>query len=142
MALPADMHAQLKRVEARLHLVPADEAPPADDERERVQRWQEHLHEAAEAIRRADAIIEQLAGMPDVAAAERGVVLSMARSVRAEAFAVIKRLNPDQAWFWSEEWQAKEREADADEAAGRVTHYDTDEEFLTALEARMHHADT
>jgi bifunctional DNA-binding transcriptional regulator/antitoxin component of YhaV-PrlF toxin-antitoxin module len=27
----------------------------------------------------------------------------------------------DQAWFWSERWQAMEREADADVAAGRVT---------------------
>jgi hypothetical protein len=90
---------------------------------------------------RADEIIELLAGMPDVAAAERDTVLAMARSVRAEAFALMKRLNPDQAWFWTEAWQAKEREADTDEAAGRVTHFDTDEEFLAALEARMHHAD-
>lgn len=50
MALPADMHEQLEQVEARLHLVPADAAPPAAEERERVQRWQEHVHEAAEAI--------------------------------------------------------------------------------------------
>lgn len=27
----------------------------------------------------------------------------------------------DQAWFWSERWQAMEREADADIAAGRTT---------------------
>lgn len=27
----------------------------------------------------------------------------------------------DQAWFWSERWQAMEREADADVAAGRMT---------------------
>jgi AbrB family looped-hinge helix DNA binding protein len=27
----------------------------------------------------------------------------------------------DQAWFWSERWQAMEREADADVAAGRTT---------------------
>jgi hypothetical protein len=26
----------------------------------------------------------------------------------------------DQRWFWTPEWQAKEREADADRAAGRV----------------------
>ena len=39
----------------------------------------------------------------------------------------------DQAWFWTPEWQAKEAEADADRAAGRVTEYATDEEFLGAL---------
>jgi bifunctional DNA-binding transcriptional regulator/antitoxin component of YhaV-PrlF toxin-antitoxin module len=27
----------------------------------------------------------------------------------------------DQAWFWTERWQAMEREADADVAAGRTT---------------------
>ena len=135
MALPADMHEQLERVEARLHLVPADEAPPAEDVRNQVERWQEHVHEAAEAIRRADDVIEQLAGMPDVAAAERDSVLAMARSVRTEAFAVMQRLNPDQAWFWTEEWQTKERQADADEAAGRTTFYATDEEFDAALDA-------
>ena len=27
----------------------------------------------------------------------------------------------DQAWFWSKEWQAGEREAEADMKAGRVT---------------------
>jgi bifunctional DNA-binding transcriptional regulator/antitoxin component of YhaV-PrlF toxin-antitoxin module len=30
----------------------------------------------------------------------------------------------DQAWFWSERWQAMEREADADIAAGRTTTVD------------------
>ena len=27
----------------------------------------------------------------------------------------------DQSWFWSDRWQAMEREADADVAAGRIT---------------------
>lgn len=32
-----------------------------------------------------------------------------------------------QAWFWTEEWQQREREADADVAAGRhTTHQDAD----------------
>lgn len=28
---------------------------------------------------------------------------------------------PEDGWFWSEEWQRKEREADEDISAGRVT---------------------
>ena len=142
MALPANMHEQLEKAEARLHLLPADEAPPAEEERARVQRWQEHVHEAAEAIRRADDVIEQLAGMPDVAAAERDNVLAMARSVRAEALAVMQRLIPDQAWFWTEVWQAGEREVDRQIAAGEGTVYYTDEDFEAALKAHMHDADT
>jgi len=34
-----------------------------------------------------------------------------------------KVIAASQAWFWTPEWQAGEREADADIAAGRVTTY-------------------
>ena len=44
------------------------------------------------------------------------------------------RIDPDQAWFWTREWQAKEREADEDLAAGRFTRYESDEEFLAAFD--------
>ncbi len=44
---------------------------------------------------------------------------------------------PDQAWFWTPEWQAGEKAADADLAAGRTTVYDSDEAFLKALEERI-----
>jgi hypothetical protein len=46
------------------------------------------------------------------------------------------RIDPEQAWYWTREWQAKEREADDDRAAGRVTRYETDEDFLMALDER------
>jgi len=49
----------------------------------------------------------------------------------------MKLIDASQAWFWTPEWQAGERQADADIAAGRVDRYDSDEEFLAALEARM-----
>jgi hypothetical protein len=39
-----------------------------------------------------------------------------------------------QAWFWTERWQQMEREADEDSAAGRVTTYDTAEDFLQGLD--------
>jgi AbrB family looped-hinge helix DNA binding protein len=39
----------------------------------------------------------------------------------------------DQEWFWSPEWQAGEREADADLAAGRVSRQESDADFLDAL---------
>ena len=38
-----------------------------------------------------------------------------------------------QDWFWTPEWQAGEREATADLAAGRSTRYESDEGFLAAL---------
>ena len=46
------------------------------------------------------------------------------------------RIDPEQAWFWTREWQTKEREADDDLAAGRVSRYENDEEFLAALDER------
>jgi hypothetical protein len=46
------------------------------------------------------------------------------------------RIDPEQAWFWTREWHTKEHEADDDLAAGRVTRYESDEEFLAALDER------
>lgn len=43
-------------------------------------------------------------------------------------------IDPEQAWYWTEEWQAGEREASADIAAGRVSSYDSIEEFLEEME--------
>ncbi len=47
-----------------------------------------------------------------------------------------KVIDATQAWFWTPEWQAGEREADAQEAAGLGEAFNSDEEFLDALRAR------
>ena len=44
-----------------------------------------------------------------------------------------KLISSDQAWYWSEEWQAGEREAREDIAAGRVIHADSVEELIEKL---------
>jgi hypothetical protein len=44
------------------------------------------------------------------------------------------RIDPEQAWFWTREWQTKERESDDDLVAGRATRYESDEESLAALD--------
>jgi antitoxin MazE len=41
----------------------------------------------------------------------------------------------DQAWFWSERWREREREADAAIRDGRVTVVESVEEFLANLES-------
>ena len=41
----------------------------------------------------------------------------------------------DQAWFWSERWQRREREADEAIGAGRVTGVEGVEEMLAELES-------
>ena len=42
---------------------------------------------------------------------------------------------PDQLWFWTPEWQAKEKEADEDIAAGRVKRFKTSAEAIKALKS-------
>ena len=49
---------------------------------------------------------------------------------------VKKDIDASQAWFWTPEWQAGEREAEADIKAGRTKVYTSDEEFLAALRGR------
>jgi bifunctional DNA-binding transcriptional regulator/antitoxin component of YhaV-PrlF toxin-antitoxin module len=41
----------------------------------------------------------------------------------------------DQAWFWADRWQAMEREADADIAAGRMTVVEGADELIELLDA-------
>ena len=48
----------------------------------------------------------------------------------SEALAVAE----DQTWFWTEEWQSGEREAEADLAAGRYQVFDSMEDLLEDLE--------
>ena len=40
----------------------------------------------------------------------------------------------DQRWFWTDRWQAMEREADEDIAAGRVLSFDDVDAFIAHLE--------
>jgi hypothetical protein len=42
-------------------------------------------------------------------------------------------IKPGQEWFWSEEWQAAEHEAEADLVEGRFETFANDEDFLASL---------
>ena len=44
-----------------------------------------------------------------------------------------KVLDKDQSYYWSEEWQAAERAADADIAAGRIKTFDDVDELIKEL---------
>ena len=49
----------------------------------------------------------------------------------------VDALDPAQAWFWSAEWQEKEKEADADIANGRVHGpYKSVRDFMRGLKRR------
>ncbi len=47
-----------------------------------------------------------------------------------------KLIDATQAWFWAPTWQAGERQADADRAAGRVETFGSGEELVDALHNR------
>ena len=43
-------------------------------------------------------------------------------------------IDKDQTWFWTDEWQAAEREAEEDLRAGRVETFDTLEALIADLD--------
>ena len=45
-----------------------------------------------------------------------------------------KVIDATQAWFWTPAWQAGEAAASADVEAGRIERFESDDEFLTALD--------
>lgn len=44
-------------------------------------------------------------------------------------------IEKDQAWFWTEEWQKGEREADEDIKSGRVKKFDNVDDLIADLES-------
>lgn len=44
-------------------------------------------------------------------------------------------IDKSQTWFWSQRWQQREREADADIQAGRVERFDDASDLLAHLDA-------
>ncbi len=93
-------------------------------------------------VRAADGLIATIEGSPAAEIAETDELLALARALRRMAALVLANHTPDQAWFWTPEWQAGERQADSDKVAGRFTRYESGEAFLAALrEARPDVAD-
>ena len=95
----------------------------------------------ANLIREADNYADIIAAASAEVRAKYQDETIMVSGLRRTGYLIMVDINPDQAWFWTEEWQAGERESDADEASGRMTFHATTDDFLSALEARMHSAD-
>jgi antitoxin (DNA-binding transcriptional repressor) of toxin-antitoxin stability system len=71
----------------------------------------------------------------EVAAVERdGEIVILTRGGRPVAH--VHAIDPDQGWFWVPEWQDKEREVEAERAAGIPSRqFDSGEDFVAYLEA-------
>jgi hypothetical protein len=46
---------------------------------------------------------------------------------------ILEPIDPDQAWYWSPEWQAAERESRADYEAGRYKEFSSMDDFIADL---------
>ena len=68
----------------------------------------------------------------------RAMKLDRAKQSRltlADVAAKAGLIDPDQRWWWTEEWQEGEREVERDIKAGRGQVFDTPGEFLKSLKA-------
>ena len=96
----------------------------------------------ARLIRAADAYADALTLQSEDAQRHYHDETVMIAGLRRLAVIIMNDINPDQAWFWTEEWQAGEREIDARIAAGLTIRHASTEEFLSSLETRCpSHAD-
>jgi hypothetical protein len=103
-----------------------------------TEQRQAAIESTAALIRDVDALIARvdLVDGNAQAASEANVVRNHLKGLRAVVFTAMYTLNPEQAWFWTEEWQRKEREADEDIASGRTRFHAGTEDFFAALDAR------
>ena len=96
------------------------------------------LKKTAEILRAADSVIEKIQVSPSEIKPPRAILLAQIREHRQKAFERMVEVNPDQAWFWTEEWQADERAVDRDIAAGVPgVGPMTGDEFLAELDAAI-----
>lgn len=65
---------------------------------------------------------------------------AIAHALRHAAYLYMERLNPEDAWFWTEAWQSGERAVDRQISAGQGRVFETQEEFDAFLDAVEHNA--
>jgi hypothetical protein len=127
VAVQASEHELEERLQ-RLQLLPPVDRIPSLPRGERVAAL-------AQLIQASDDVLETLPpGQPGETSMVEGV-RQLAKMVRGMAFQFMCEVNPEQAWFWTEEWQAGEREVDANQAAGRGTFLGDDAAFDAHLRA-------
>lgn len=96
----------------------------------------EDISRLADLIRACDNVLFGV--QPDAMAdpVEGRRVINMTKGLRRAVYLLLSERVPDEAWYWTPEWQAREREADAAYAEGRTTMHESGAAFLAALKAR------
>ncbi len=91
------------------------------------------------AIRQLDQLLSDIAASRTANTQEGAALMARVRQARDDAFAAMQTHVPNEAYYWTPEWQAGEREVDAALAEGRTTFFPDDESFEAALRARRAH---
>lgn len=63
------------------------------------------------------------------------MTVQLFRELRHDAGLKPTRIDENQAWYWTEQWQQWEREADEDIAAGRTKEFNSVNELIESLDA-------
>lgn len=69
---------------------------------------------------------------------EAGASAGQTPEALIEAWAAQLERDPEQAWFWTPEWQAGEAEATAQMIAGQGEFFESGEDLARAFEERRH----
>jgi hypothetical protein len=136
-----DIREQVESMRTTVRAKPPISTPPSRATLEMVRLWEDTVAKYGLILRRTDALLRDVRVLPDDMADVRDPLLREMHEIRASAFDAMRSLNPDQAWFWTEEWQAGEREADSKLDAGRSTFHEDTASFLAALDAMDRDAD-
>lgn len=78
-----------------------------------------------------ESIVQELAGLRP---AQLRKVRDFVRFLKLSP--LVRKLDPDQAYFWTPEWQAKEREVDEALKRGDFRTFDTMEEMIAFLDSQ------
>jgi hypothetical protein len=84
----------------------------------------------------ADDLLSRLPAAESASEKESRDQITRLNTARNLAMAIMLMVNPEHAWFWTPQWQARERAADRSITESRGTFYATGEDFLASLEAR------
>lgn len=131
-----DIQIEAERVLRVVQRLPTQPTRPPAETLRIVQQWEENVSAFAEVIQEFDRIIAGLDALrpPEELQEEKRTLLATVRASRGQAFRTMVDLNPEEAWFWTEEWQRGQRQAEAEVAeSANGPNCFSDEEYVTAL---------
>ena len=114
-------------------IVGQDAKRAAQEAAEARERFLAYLATIGGLLRDLDGVLEKIR-TPDVLAQLGGnEALNRALELRSRLMEIVRTYARDEAWFWTEEWQAGERAAEAQIAAGEGIVFEDDDSLIAFL---------